>query len=435
MKMNIKMLVVLAIALVGVSRGFSQTIVSGGIYFDTVWSAINSPFLVSEDVTVFPNVTLTIEPGVVVMFEEDRSLVIRGELLAVGTEQDSIVFTSSVTPGLMGSWHGITTGGVQPGIAELQYCSVLYASYGVNLTWGQAGHVPSSIQNCTFRNNFRGIFGYGSFTLPISDCSFSNNTYGTQTGQIQITNSIFFNNYKGVGGGSGSGFSTISNSIFCGNGTAIDKSGVVEHSLIKNNALGIQYGVSPSNTVIMQNGVGVRVLNEIGTGNVICDNDTNMMNVSANTIDASSNCWCSENETTIGNTIWDGYDDTQFGLINFLPIAPCIDWSIYDTLNCFSVSATYLLFNTMVDVPEEVSLSLNLYPNPASQNIRVEVSGSPQQPSTITITDMLGHTVLYYRSESQEQHIDISGLANGIYTLTATLLNQEVLHHRLVVQH
>jgi photosystem II stability/assembly factor-like uncharacterized protein len=78
---------------------------------------------------------------------------------------------------------------------------------------------------------------------------------------------------------------------------------------------------------------------------------------------------------------------------------------------------------------------IRVYPNPASQNIRVEATGNSQQPTAITITDMLGHTVLHYRSESQEQHIDISGLANGIYTLTATLLNQEVLRQRLVVQH
>lgn len=77
---------------------------------------------------------------------------------------------------------------------------------------------------------------------------------------------------------------------------------------------------------------------------------------------------------------------------------------------------------------------IRVYPNPASQSIRIQVSGSAQQISTITITNMLGHTVLHDQSEGQEQHIDISGLANGTYIVSAALPSQEVIQQRLVVQ-
>jgi hypothetical protein len=78
--------------------------------------------------------------------------------------------------------------------------------------------------------------------------------------------------------------------------------------------------------------------------------------------------------------------------------------------------------------------TLLIYPNPASQSIRVEATGNSQQPTTITITDMLGHAVLHHPSAGHEQHIDISGFANGIYTIAAILGNGETRRQRLVVQ-
>ncbi len=92
--------------------------------------------------------------------------------------------------------------------------------------------------------------------------------------------------------------------------------------------------------------------------------------------------------------------------------------------------ATYLgIGETEVNQP-----TLLIYPNPTSQSIRVEATGTSTQPTTITITDMLGHAVLHHPSAGQEQTIDISGLANGVYTLDATLPNGETRRERLVVQ-
>jgi len=42
----------------------AQTTVSGGIYNNTTWNLAGSPYLVTGSIVVFPNRTLTIEPGV-----------------------------------------------------------------------------------------------------------------------------------------------------------------------------------------------------------------------------------------------------------------------------------------------------------------------------------------------------------------------------------
>ena len=71
------------------------TDVSGHITTDTTWTLAGSPYVVTDDVTVDEGVTLTIEPGVVVKFNDaGDDLIVNGSLVAQGTEEEPIVFTS-----------------------------------------------------------------------------------------------------------------------------------------------------------------------------------------------------------------------------------------------------------------------------------------------------------------------------------------------------
>jgi len=83
--------------------------VGGHLTEDTTWSPENNPYIVVDNIFIDENVTLTIEPGTIVKFNtanmvngdfyyddgytEAKFMLVRGKLAAVGTKQDSIIFT------------------------------------------------------------------------------------------------------------------------------------------------------------------------------------------------------------------------------------------------------------------------------------------------------------------------------------------------------
>jgi hypothetical protein len=69
-----------------------------------VWTVAGSPYLINEEITIPNDSTLTIEPGVKVVFMGHYKFNVQGRLLAVGTQQDSIHFSSAST---QTGWHGI----------------------------------------------------------------------------------------------------------------------------------------------------------------------------------------------------------------------------------------------------------------------------------------------------------------------------------------
>jgi parallel beta-helix repeat protein len=69
----------------------------GALAADTTWAKDNSPLVLTGAVTVKPGATLTIEPGVTVQFLLGSRLVVEGTLIARGTVEQPIRFTSAAT--------------------------------------------------------------------------------------------------------------------------------------------------------------------------------------------------------------------------------------------------------------------------------------------------------------------------------------------------
>lgn len=81
------------------------TLVEDDITANTVWSEGDSPYLLTQEISVRQGVMLTIGPNVTVMFKPTARLTVRGNLEARGTEASPILFTGqNPSPG---SWRGL----------------------------------------------------------------------------------------------------------------------------------------------------------------------------------------------------------------------------------------------------------------------------------------------------------------------------------------
>ena len=74
---------------------FIPNSISGPIEEDLTLYNLCNPYYITGNVVVRDGVTLTIEPGVTVVFSPETYMLVNGRLIAEGTERDSITFTGS----------------------------------------------------------------------------------------------------------------------------------------------------------------------------------------------------------------------------------------------------------------------------------------------------------------------------------------------------
>ncbi len=98
--------------------------VGGEITQNTVWSSAPSPLIVEETVVVRDGAVLQIEPGTKLVLKDSVSLIVFGELVADGTEDQPITFTHY---GDGGTWGNVVLDGTQAD-NRLVHCIVEYSS-------------------------------------------------------------------------------------------------------------------------------------------------------------------------------------------------------------------------------------------------------------------------------------------------------------------
>jgi hypothetical protein len=103
-------------------NGFDGIAQKGVIIGDTVWPDVGLPYLIDEQSGIRDG-TLTIEPGSEVRFSKDAVFAAYGNLFAIGTPEEPIIFTGSEAQ--RGWWQGIYAAG-RGAIFELRYCEVSY---------------------------------------------------------------------------------------------------------------------------------------------------------------------------------------------------------------------------------------------------------------------------------------------------------------------
>jgi len=154
------------------------TDVQGTVYTHTTWTLAESPYVVTGDVIVNPDITLTIEPGVKVAFNSKLALFVNGTLVAKGTSSQPIYFTTNLKNPSLDDYWGMIDLRDQSENSVLQHAVI---EYGGNATrmgdWCVSGALCVSTSSFTLdastiqHNATRGL------VLRQSDAVISNNTF------------------------------------------------------------------------------------------------------------------------------------------------------------------------------------------------------------------------------------------------------------------
>lgn len=160
----------------------SDTIVTAGPV-SGIWGVTGSPYILQGDVTVPAGATLTIEPGVVVYTEAGYGITVHGDLQAIGTAEQPILFTGS-------GWRGIRIDNATS-TSRLEHCTIEHGDR--QSTYESGGGIASidsslEIRHGTLRHNRAYLNGAAIYcsggSLLVDDCEiFDNHIEGASSGE------------------------------------------------------------------------------------------------------------------------------------------------------------------------------------------------------------------------------------------------------------
>ena len=152
-------------------------VLSGQANISGTWLNHGVPYIIGGNITIYDGRTITFSEGITLKFNGNYKLEVDGKLIANGTSDNHITFTSNQVSPSSGDWENIYFF-ASSNNSTLNYCDILYggSEYGIVYSEGSGSNV--SFSNCSFQYSAtKGFYLYDSPT--IADCTISNNAeYG-----------------------------------------------------------------------------------------------------------------------------------------------------------------------------------------------------------------------------------------------------------------
>ncbi len=461
------MKLVMIVMMIGLSA-MGQTNVSGGIYSNTTWTAIGSPYIILDSVVVFPGITLTIQPGVTVKFKHLCGLEIRQSTInAIGTETDSVTFTADTVSPIPGFWNSINLNGSTNSV--FNYCNFYYGN--IALIAQQSGTL--SLKNSIFNSNQTGI---NAFSCSIDTCIFSNNILNgldnlsnstltfcvivndsngiNQMHNSSIQNCLIECNRSGIAGTSGG--ATVTNSIINYNsiGGVEGLTVNINNCIIDSNHIAVGGITSMANCELMYNQLGflwetncvlsnnrfeydtLGVVDYAGysTGSFVCNTFCNNVSYdfqlfpNSTILNVQNNYWCTTDTTSIHAKIPDYYFNNMLPIAIFTPfystecnnVGP-VPFSVPNYISpCNSNSTSVSIINNKEN-------TISLIPNPFTTTTTLTLQGTYNNPS-LFIYNLLGQEVRSIPVGTNKQiTINREQLSSGMYFYKVMDENKEIL--------
>jgi len=253
----------------------AQTVVSGNQ--SGTWTAAGSPYQVTGEIVVPTGQLLAIEPGVEVNFQGHYKFTVNGDLQAVGSEADSIYFTTDDTAT---GWGGIRID--SDDVCTLSFCRIEYGKTSGDYPDIHGGGLAllgsnAMVSNCVFSNNDAtgedngmggAIYAFSTTESIFTDCVFTENHAYGEGGAIKLsadnysefTNCHFIENDCLYGGGAVSGYmvdgTKFTSCLFADNYTMYASGGAI-HTLGMGNTLFMINCTISGNSAVTGDGGGV----------------------------------------------------------------------------------------------------------------------------------------------------------------------------------
>ncbi len=464
---------------------YSQTIIPGGPISGT-WTMGGEPYLIEGETTIENGTTLTIEAGVHVIWQNNSSsMLVYGQILAQGTETDSIIFTAAIP---LNGWKGVRldSARVTNDTSKFEYCvfeyAIAYGPYPEN-----AGGAIAAVENgkfiidhCHFHDNK---------ALQVSGEEPSGGAIALWASSPVIMNSTFINNISYAGGAIicwKESHAKIENNLFTSNtaifGGAIfchESDPMIKHNLFYDNTAGIGGGAidlwincSPSiiNNTIANNesndkgggislyqGCSPMIQNTILWGNA-ADTGNQVYIHTDDCIPDFFYCDIQGGQDSIGGVPHTGdykqcidsdplfitVGNCDYHLDTIVP-SPCVDTgdpTMFDPDGTRCDMGAFYWHQTGTGISETSTQyaagSMLVWPNPTYGISDIRYSIFEIRNVTLTVHDITGKQVMLFADEMQNagEHVinmDISELPDGLYVIRLQAGNESAVGKVLVV--